>query len=200
MGVAYRCRIQCQLPQYQRTPTTLVRLPEPPPFPRRLLRFLLERPDSDDRNKAAALLCSDTIRRRRHGIATYSRPDSTSEKSINPFAFFTCTNTLGNSLAFADQTVDGSGDAGEFAVPPGVGGLAGEAIHSLSLGNVYSFSGLLAKSQDPALREIAIIGAGGVTSPEAVSRMHRAGAKVVGCATLLGKLGVAAFEHISRKT
>ncbi|KAF8845476.1 FMN-linked oxidoreductase [Paxillus ammoniavirescens] len=135
-----------------------------------------------------------------NGIAAYSRPDSTSDRSINPFAFFTCTNTLGNSLVFADQTVDGSGDAGEFAVPPGVGGLAGEAIHSLSLGNVYSFSRLLAQSQDLALREIVIIGAGGVTSPEAVSRMHRAGAKVVGCATLLGKLGVAAFEHISRKT
>ncbi|KAF9229728.1 FMN-linked oxidoreductase [Gyrodon lividus] len=135
-----------------------------------------------------------------NGIATYSRPDPTSGKSVNTFAFLTCTNTLGNSLAFADQAIDGGGGGGEFAVPPGVGGLAGEAIHSLSLGNVYSFSRLLSESQDPAIRDIAIIGAGGVTSPEALRRMHRAGAKVVGCATLLGKLGVAAFEHLSRKS
>ncbi|KAF9243727.1 hypothetical protein BU15DRAFT_42500 [Melanogaster broomeanus] len=135
-----------------------------------------------------------------NGIATYSRLDPISGKSINPFAFLTCTNTLGNSLVFADQAEGGSGSGGGFAVPPGVGGLAGEAIHSLSLGNVYSFSRLLAESPDPAMREVAIIGAGGVTSPEAVTRMHRAGARVVGCATLLGKLGVEAFEHLSHKS
>ncbi|KAH0838647.1 hypothetical protein J3R83DRAFT_6972 [Lanmaoa asiatica] len=130
-----------------------------------------------------------------HVIAAYSRIDPESGTSVNPFAFLTCTNTLGNSLVFADQ-VDGA--TGEFAVPPGVGGLAGEAIHALSLGNVYTFSKLLAESEDPALREIVIIGAGGVTSPEAVARMHRAGAKVVGSATLLGKLGVsAAFEQLT---
>ena len=95
---------------------------------------------------------------------------------------------------FADQV---QGATGEFAVPPGIGGLAGEAIHALSLGNVYTFSKLLAESEDSALREIVIIGAGGVTSPEAVARMHRAGAMVVGSATLLGKLGVAAFEQLS---
>ncbi|KIJ68824.1 hypothetical protein HYDPIDRAFT_81307 [Hydnomerulius pinastri MD-312] len=135
-----------------------------------------------------------------NGIASYT--DSASGKPTNPFAFFTCTNTLGNSLVFSDQAVTGDGGAvtGEFAVPPGVGGLAGEAIHSLSLGNVYTFSRLLAGSGDPAMREIVIVGAGGVTSPEAVARMRRAGAKVVGCATLLGKRGVAAFEHLSGKS
>ena len=96
---------------------------------------------------------------------------------------------------FADQV---EGATGEFAVPPGVGGLAGEAIHALSLGNVSGFSTLLAASDDPALRQIVVIGAGGVTSAEAVARMHRAGAKVVGSATLLGKVGVAAFEQLSK--
>lgn len=123
-------------------------------------------------------------------IAAYSRIDPELAMSVNPIAFLTCTNTLGNGLAFADQ-VEGA------TVPPGIGGLAGEAIHSLSLGNVYAFSKLLAESEDPALQEIAIIGAGGVTTPEAVARMHRAGARVVGSATLLGKLGVAAFELLS---
>lgn len=130
-------------------------------------------------------------------IAAYSQIDPESGTSVNPFAFLTCTNALGNSLVFADQ-VDGGTD--EFAVPSGVGGLAGEAIHALSLGNVYTISKLLAESEDPALREIVIIGAGGVTSAEAVARMHRAGAKVVGSATLLGKLGVAAFEQLARQS
>lgn len=128
-------------------------------------------------------------------IAAYSRIDPELGASVNPFAFLTCTNTLGNSFVFGDQ-VDGA--TAEFAVPPGVGGLAGEAIHALSLGNVYTISKLLAASEDPALREIVIIGAGGVTSPEAVARMHRAGARVVGSATLLGKLGVVAFERLAR--
>ncbi|KAF8557377.1 FMN-linked oxidoreductase [Imleria badia] len=128
-------------------------------------------------------------------IATYSRVDPFSDTSVNPIAFLTCTNTLGNSLVFADQV---EGATGEFAVPPGVGGLAGEAIHALSLGNVYAFSKLLAASEDSALRQIVVIGAGGITSAEAVARMHRAGAKVVGSATLLGKLGVAAFERLSK--
>ena len=127
-------------------------------------------------------------------ITAYSRIDPGSGTSVNPFAFLTCTNTLGNSLVFADQVEDGMG---EFAVPPGVGGLAGEAIHALSLGNVYTFSKLLAESEDPAVRQIVVIGAGGVTSPEAVARMHRAGAQVVGSATFFGKLGVAAFEKLA---
>ncbi|KAG6371586.1 hypothetical protein JVT61DRAFT_9296 [Boletus reticuloceps] len=124
-------------------------------------------------------------------IGAYSRVDPESGVSVNPIAFLTCTNTLGNSLVFADQV---EGATGEFALSAGVGGLAGEAMHALALGNVYAFSKMLAESEDSALREIVIIGAGGVTSPEAVARMHRAGAKVVGSATLLGKLGVAAFE------
>ncbi|KAI6045202.1 hypothetical protein EDC04DRAFT_210282 [Pisolithus marmoratus] len=134
------------------------------------------------------------------GIATYTRQYILSGQFMNPFAFLTCTNTLGNSLVFSDQTVDTGADESSFALPPGIGGLAGEAIHSLSLGNVYSFSELLAESPDPALREIIIIGAGGVTSPEAVARMHRAGAKLVGCATLLGVLGVAAVCTPQRRT
>ncbi|KAG6333283.1 hypothetical protein ID866_5801 [Astraeus odoratus] len=133
------------------------------------------------------------------GIAKYSRKDAASGRSANPFAFFTCTNTLGNSLVFSDQAVNGGAAGSPFAVPPALGGLAGEAIHSLSLGNVYSFSKLLAESNDPALQAIAIVGAGGVTSPEGVARMRRAGAKIVGCATLLGKFGVAAFAHLSEK-
>lgn len=130
-------------------------------------------------------------------------------KRYNPIAFLTCTNTLGNSLLFADQAVSaetlGSSrpndktyvDQSRFALPTPVGGLAGEAIHALALGNVHTFSRLLNKADDSSLQTISIIGVGGVGSPAAVSRMYRAGAHVVGCATYLGQEGVRAFELLS---
>ncbi|KAJ3976513.1 hypothetical protein EV361DRAFT_816441 [Lentinula raphanica] len=119
----------------------------------------------------------------------------------NCFAFLTCTNTLGNSLLFPDQvteamTIPEAKIAPDFAVPTVTGGLAGEAIHALSLGNVYTFRRHL-DDEDDGLRGISIIGVGGVTSPAALSRMTKAGASVVGVATLLGKEGVKAFEILS---
>ena len=113
-----------------------------------------------------------------------------------PFAFFTCTNTLGNALVFAEQSF--SPQSEDFAVPTALGGLAGDMIHSLSLGNVYTFTRLLRQSEYEALKDILVIGVGGVTSKEAVARMKRAGAAVVGSATLFGKEGVRAFESLSR--
>jgi len=115
----------------------------------------------------------------------------------NPFAFLTCTNTVGSCLLFTDQIDHTVPSTGQFALPTTFGGLAGESIHALSLGNVCTFVELLASAEDEMLRGIKIIGVGGVTSPEAAVRMRRAGASVVGCATLLGKLGVTAFERLS---
>lgn len=125
-------------------------------------------------------------------------------RRINPIAFLTCTNTLGNSLLFADQTLNekipGTGgipDSKLYALPTPLGGLAGESIHALALGNVYTFTRLLSQSEDIALRDIALIGVGGVRSPAAVARMRRAGALMVGCATYLGQEGVRAFGLLS---
>jgi dihydroorotate dehydrogenase (fumarate) len=117
----------------------------------------------------------------------------------NPIAFLTCTNTLGSSLLFADQTTEPQDTLvpGHFAVPTALGGLAGESIHALSLGNVYTFKQLLAGCSDEAMKQIVVIGVGGVTTPEAVDRMRRAGASVVGCATILGREGVFAFEKLA---
>ncbi|THH30189.1 hypothetical protein EUX98_g4027 [Antrodiella citrinella] len=114
----------------------------------------------------------------------------------NPIAYLACTNTLGSSLLFSSQVVGSPSaqDPHSFALPTGFGGLAGETIHALSLGNVHTFSQLISKHPDPAVQRIKIIGIGGVTSPEAVKRMHAAGAHAVGCATFLGHQGVKAFE------
>lgn len=151
-------------------------------------------------------------------VASFSRPDPSDKTCrLNPFAFFTSTNTLGNSLLFSDQALwskhiqesRDNGDGGDidadgilanartFSLPTVLGGLAGEAIHSLSLGNVYSLTRALGEHEDESIRAIIVIGVGGVTTKEAHRRMRQAGARVVACATILGREGVKAFESVS---
>ncbi|KAF9454946.1 FMN-linked oxidoreductase [Macrolepiota fuliginosa MF-IS2] len=145
-----------------------------------------------------------------HGVtataaAKYAIPTRATNTVIS---FLTCTNTLGNSLLFADQSISitpspppnkDSSSLATFALPTALGGLAGDALHPLALGNVYRFSHMLKgleKEWPPASR-IKIIGVGGVTSREARERMTKAGADAVACATLFGKEGVKAFEILS---
>jgi dihydroorotate dehydrogenase (fumarate) len=126
--------------------------------------------------------------------------DTTSSPAISPISFLTCTNTLGNSLFFSDQILPPSNTSeSQFALPTAVGGLSGDSLHALALGNVYTFSQLLRgpEAHFPALSNIRIIGVGGVTSKQARERMIKAGADAVACATLLGKEGVRAFEVLS---
>jgi len=120
------------------------------------------------------------------------------EAPKNAFAFLTCTNTLGNSLLFSNQTTTDSAPT-VFAVPTVLGGVAGETLHPLALGNVFTFKQLLTSKEaiTAGLGDVRIIGVGGVTSKEAAARMRKAGADVVGCATLLGKEGIRAFEILS---
>ncbi|KAI0638953.1 hypothetical protein C8Q77DRAFT_1151978 [Trametes polyzona] len=190
--------------------------------------------------------------------ATTEQQDGTGQpqplRSLNPFAYFACTNTLGNCLLFAEQafhdpcadpslaqdptTTDMDTDdlvaprgpyahppspsptpssssasstssspppqppspscaPSPFALPPALGGMGGESIHPIALGNVYTFARMLAAHPDPAMRRVRVVGIGGVTSAAAAARMRAAGASVVGCATLLGREGVRAFEIIA---
>ena len=147
------------------------------------------------------------------GIATYSQSDPSGElRRITPFAFLTATNTLGQTLFFAEQATPLHGKAETaaltavpeevsnpvgFALPTVIGGMAGEALHPLALGNVYTLRRLLDKDKEISLREISIIGAGGVTTREAHVRMRRARASVVACATILIRNGVSVFEKLS---
>jgi dihydroorotate dehydrogenase (fumarate) len=141
-------------------------------------------------------------------IATYSRPHPSDEsRRINPFAFLTSTNTLGQTLFFAEQASPLSGKAAAasddatvpagFALPVALGGMAGDALHPLALGNVYTLRRLLDAHEETSLREISIIGVGGVTTRAAHVRMRRAGASVVACATILVREGVSVFEKLS---
>jgi dihydroorotate dehydrogenase (fumarate) len=137
------------------------------------------------------------------GIATYSRPNPSDElRRLNPFAFFTSTNTLGQTLFFAEQAApllptEAVAVPNGFALPTALGGMAGEALHPLALGNVYTLRRLLDTHEETSLREISIIGAGGVTTRAAHFRMRRAGASVVACATILVREGVGVFEELS---
>ncbi|TEB39118.1 FMN-linked oxidoreductase [Coprinellus micaceus] len=110
-------------------------------------------------------------------------------------AFLTCCNTLGNSLLFPEQVGAASTDS-QFAVPTALGGLSGESVHALALGNVFSFAKLIHGPEAcfTTLSKIRIIGVGGVTSKDAA---ERAGADAVACATFFGKEGVRAFEILS---
>jgi dihydroorotate dehydrogenase (fumarate) len=140
-------------------------------------------------------------------IATYSRPDPSDEsRRVSPFAFLTSTNTLGQTLFFAEQAVPLPGKAAAseevatptgFALPTVLGGMAGEALHPLALGNVYTLRRLLDTHEEFSLHDISIIGVGGVTTREAHARMRRAGASVVACATILVRNGVGIFEKLS---
>lgn len=114
---------------------------------------------------------------------------------VNPIAFFTCTNTLGNTLLFSSQTETPLGS--KYALPVPLGGLAGHALHPLALGNVHTFSTLLQSAEFSCLKDIVIIGVGGVTDIRGVERMREAGAHVVGAASLFGKYGPKAFQRLS---
>jgi dihydroorotate dehydrogenase (fumarate) len=145
------------------------------------------------------------------GIATYSQSDpSDGSHRTSPFAFLTSTNTLGQTLFFAEQAVPPPGKAEAaptasegvststgFALPTVMGGMAGEALHPLALGNVYTLRRLLDNHEEISLREMSIIGVGGVTTREAHVRMRRAGASVVACATILVRDGAGVFEKLS---
>ena len=88
-------------------------------------------------------------------------------------------------------------DVADYAVPTALGGLGGELIHPLSLGNVHTFRNLLSSDRYAGLHAIKLIGVGGVSSKEAAERMYKAGASVVGCATYFGKEGTLAFQMLS---
>jgi len=54
--------------------------------------------------------------------------------NTSTISFITCTNTLGSSLLFAEQSECFDNIETEFALPTTHGGMAGDAIHTLSLG------------------------------------------------------------------
>ncbi|KDN46311.1 FMN-linked oxidoreductase [Tilletiaria anomala UBC 951] len=114
--------------------------------------------------------------------------------------FLTAINTLGGCTWFKNEA---AGHLLEPSLPvdstknfEGFGGLAGESLHPLALGTVKRLRMMLDASQHASVREIKIIGVGGVTNGAAARRMQAAGAAVVALATSLGREGVVSFDRI----
>lgn len=108
-----------------------------------------------------------------------------------PVDFITATNTLGSSLVLNDTN---GAPALNSASGQGIGGMAGSPLHPLSLGNVKTIREMLDKHEQ--LRELDIIGVGGVSDQAGYARMRAVGAKAVAVATALGREGVDVFEKI----
>lgn len=111
-----------------------------------------------------------------------------------PLAFITSTNTLGSCLFLSDSLAP----AIRSEKGTGIGGLAGDALHPLALGNVRTLRGML--DMHESLKRIGIIGIGGVSDGAGFRRMRAVGAEVVGVGTALGKEGVEIFEKIVKAT
>lgn len=110
-----------------------------------------------------------------------------------PISFITATNTLGSCFVFNPQQ-DGAalGSVGGS----GVGGMGGEAIHGLALGNVKMLRNMLDSSKHSSVKEIGIIGVGGVGDADGFERMRKVGADVVGIGTAFGRGGIQVFDKI----
>nr|POE47756.1 putative dihydroorotate dehydrogenase a (fumarate) [Quercus suber] len=108
-----------------------------------------------------------------------------------PVDFITATNTLGSSLVLSD--VDGI-PALASASSAGIGGMAGAPLHPLALGNVKTIRSML--DRHAALKNIDVIGVGGVGDESGYLRMRAVGAVTVGVATALGREGIKVFSHI----
>ncbi|KAK6340956.1 dihydroorotate dehydrogenase [Orbilia brochopaga] len=129
-------------------------------------------------------------------------------------SFITATNTLGNSLflepikpsnsSTSDNTTSTPKDDSALQMRSaisseagtGVGGLAGESIHPLSLGNVFTIRRMLDASARQEVQDIVVIGAGGVKDADGYRRMRAAGAVAVGVGTAFGRDGIDVFDRI----
>jgi dihydroorotate dehydrogenase (fumarate) len=120
--------------------------------------------------------------------------ESNSSSGMCPISFITATNTLGSCLVLDAEGRDALGSANGS----GIGGLAGEALHPLALGNVRTIRTMLDESEFVGVRGIKIVGIGGVGDAEGWRRMRSVGAEVVGVGTALGRKGVAIFEDIAK--
>jgi dihydroorotate dehydrogenase (fumarate) len=109
--------------------------------------------------------------------------------------FITAINTLGSCLVLADRGKEGDDNPLlASATGTGIGGLAGQSLHPLALGNVATLRRML--DRVPELAHVDIIGVGGVGDAEGFARMRAVGARVVAVGTALGRKGIPVFEKI----
>lgn len=121
------------------------------------------------------------------------KASSSRSASPHPISFITSTNTLGSCLILDPAFSPALGSANDS----GIGGMAGEALHPLALGNVRTVREMLDSSEYEDVKKISIIGIGGVSDAAGWRRMKSVGAAAVGVGTALGRKGVDVFRQIS---
>lgn len=114
-----------------------------------------------------------------------------------PVSFITAVNTLGSSLLLTEMPGPqrGYGPQLNSLDGSGIGGLAGAPLHPLALGNVFRLRRML--DEKDQLKDIVVIGIGGVEDAAGYQRMRAAGAAAVGVGTALGRKGINIFQHIT---
>jgi dihydroorotate dehydrogenase (fumarate) len=112
-----------------------------------------------------------------------------------PLSFITATNTLGSCLVLDADNHSSLGSANGM----GIGGMAGDALHPISLGNVKTIRTMLDASKHEVVRNIRIIGVGGVKNKAGFERMRAVGAAAVGVGTAFGRDGMSSFCKISEE-
>jgi dihydroorotate dehydrogenase (fumarate) len=122
-----------------------------------------------------------------------SLENSTSLPGGCPISFITATNTLGSCLVLDSSNHPALGSVNGT----GIGGMAGDALHPIALGNVFTIRKMLDSSSQPSIQQIAVIGIGGVRDSAGYKRMRGVGAAVVGVGTALGRQGVSIFGQIA---
>lgn len=134
------------------------------------------------------------------GVVKAALMESVVEGEV-PIDFITATNTLGTSLVLQPDLGMSAGTSRPWkpvlssSDTGGIGGLAGSPLHPLALGNVRMLRRML--DSEDVLRDIGIIGTGGVSDAAGFSRMRSVGAEIVGVGTALGRKGVGIFQEIA---
>jgi len=102
-------------------------------------------------------------------------------------SFITCINSVGNALI-----IDSEKETPVIKPRKGFGGLGGEYIKPIALGNVRAFYELLKG-------EVSIMGVGGIKSGTDAFEFLLAGADAVQIATTFEKEGASCFERINKE-
>ncbi|MBI2046917.1 dihydroorotate oxidase [Candidatus Pacearchaeota archaeon] len=105
-------------------------------------------------------------------------------------SFITCINSIGNALAINPET-----ETTMLKPKKGFGGLCGDYIKPIALGNIRNFYELLDKEKN----KVSIIGVGGIKSGSDAFEFLLAGADAVQVGTAFEREGPSCFKRINKE-
>ncbi len=105
-------------------------------------------------------------------------------------SFITCINSIGNALAINPET-----ETPMLKPKKGLGGLCGDYIKPVALGNVRNFYEIFGREK----KKVSIIGVGGIKSGSDAFEFLLAGADAVQIGTAFEREGASCFKRINRE-